>query len=43
LLVELSDLSENQYSLKAPPIINSQNFWSGSTKMGPVFYMLHSN
>jgi len=29
-------------TVKAPYIINSQNFWSGSKKMAPIFYKLHS-
>jgi len=40
LSVELHDLSENHHILKAPYITHSQNFWSGSNKMDPIFHKL---
>ena len=41
-MVELCCPSGNDHSLKALCIINSENIWSVSQKMGLIFYMLHT-
>jgi len=41
-MVELRVLSGNHCSLKAPCIINSQNFWNGYKWWAAVFHKLHS-
>jgi len=40
-LVELRNLSGNHYILKLQYVINSQEVWNGSKKIGPIFHKLH--
>jgi len=41
LLVEICDFSRNNDSLKVLCVINSENVWNGSQRVGLIFHKLH--